>query len=117
MKTRIISGLVVSFLMLSLIGCSLEGTTVDVRFQNNTDFILYYGVKFGDAEYLGEVAPGFISGYYTIEAGTYSLQAMNSSGSWVTISTGSMTVLPGNGYTIVGTGTGGTYYWTLVQDY
>ena len=87
-----------------------------VRFQNMTDFNLYYGVKFGDAEYIGPVSSGFTTAYISTSAGTYSLQALNASSQWVTISSGSMSISNGHKYTIVGTGTGGYYYWAVVLD-
>ncbi|MBL8966458.1 MAG: DUF4397 domain-containing protein, partial [Spirochaetaceae bacterium] len=67
-------------------------------------------------EYRGYVASGFTTGYLGTSAGTYSLQALNASGQWVTISSGALTVQAGRVYTIAGTGSGGYYYWTLVQD-
>ena len=104
--------------ILSLGACSslLMERDASVRFQNYTDFDLYYGVKFGDAEYIGYVASGFSTGYLDTEAGTYSLQARDASGNWITISSGSMSVDAGHSYTITGTGTGGSYYWILTQD-
>ena len=90
--------------------------TCHVRFENLTDYTLFYGVKFGDAQYIGSVPPGFLSNYYVTTPGTYSLQAANSSGQWLTISNGALTVSDGHYYTIVGTGTSGTYYWNVVQD-
>ena len=96
--------------------CNLFPQDAEVRFQNSTDFTLFYGVKYGEAQYIGTVPPGFISQYYATSPGTYSLQARDVAGNWVTISTGSMSVEGGHKYTIVGTGTGGVYFWNIVQD-
>jgi hypothetical protein len=115
--------LISTFLVFSVTSCQDPGSDGDngsekawVRFQNNTDYILFYGVKYGDAEYIGEVPPGFLSDYMQTDPGTYSLQARTAGGGWVTISAGSLTCYGGHHYTIVGTGSGGVYYWNLVQD-
>ena len=111
----------VAFVLIGLIfllvtSCSVVAPKAYVRFQNSTDFNIYYGIKFGDAEYVGPVSSGYITGYIATDEGTYSLQAMNSSGQWITISTGSLSVYSKHKYTIVGTGTGGSYIWGVVQD-
>ncbi len=109
-------GIVIVFIFVNL-GCKLdEENKAEVRFQNGTDVTLLYGVKYGDAVYNGEVAPGFISGYYETAPGTYSLQAKDINGNWLTISDGSLSVEGGHKYTIVGTGTLGVYFWNVVQD-
>ncbi|MBW8003526.1 MAG: hypothetical protein FVQ80_16180 [Planctomycetes bacterium] len=71
-------GIAIVFIFVNL-GCPLEGNKAHVRFQNSTDYTLFYGVKYGDAVYNGEVPPGFISAYYETEPGTYSLQAKDAS--------------------------------------
>lgn len=107
----------VIFLALLVSACSLLlPEDAEVRFQNLTDFTLFYGVKYGEAEYIGTVPPGFISQYYRTSPGTYSLQARDAGGNWLTISTGSLTVEGGHKYTIVGIGSGGVYFWNIVQD-
>lgn len=124
MRTRRHIALIVISLALALAlaasmsgcGSALQDQLSSVRFQNLTDFNIFYGVKFGDAEYYGPVSAGYTTGYIAVHAGTYSLQALNASGQWITISSGSMTISGGHRYSIVGTGTGGYYYWTVVQD-
>lgn len=117
MKRRIIVLVCAIFLSLLVSACSLLfPKEAEVRFQNLSDFTLFYGVRYGDAEYIGTVPPGFISQCYTTSPGTYSLQARTDSGSWMTISTGSLTVEADHKYTIVGTGSGGVYFWNIVQD-
>ena len=110
-------GIVIVFIFVNL-GCKLdeEEKKAEVRFQNWTDLTLLYGVKYGDAVYIGEMAPGFISGYYETAPGAYSLQAKDINGNWQTVSDGSLSVEGGHKYTIVGTGAVGVYFWNVVQD-
>ena len=108
-------GIAIVFIFVNL-GCPLEGNKAHVRFQNLTDVTLLYGIKYGDAVYNGQVPPGFVSAYYETEPGTYSLQAKDASGNWLTISTGSLSVRGDHEYTIVGEGALGYYIWRVVQD-
>ena len=110
-------GIVVVFIFVNL-GCKLdeEEKKAEVRFQNSSDLTLFYGIKYGDAVYNGEVAPGFISGYYETKPGNYSLQTKDINGNWLTVSDESLSVEGGHKYTIVGIGTAGVYFWGIIQD-
>ena len=123
--------LLIIVLGLLFIGCSNEtpwedppDRTAGVRFQNNSDFTLLYGIKFGNAEYRGVVAPGFVSQYFTIVAGLNILEKLDENGNWINIATSFgayyllafMSVTAGYNHTILMTGTGGSYFWDVIQD-
>jgi hypothetical protein len=87
-------------------GCALFGPgTAEVRFQNLTsDINFFYGLKVADAEFLfegsDEFSPGEVTEYQTIVEGSYSIQAQDDSGNWLTISSGTFRFDPGVTYTI-----------------
>jgi hypothetical protein len=109
-----------ALLLVSLIaGCSLFDTRAQVRFQNGTsDLEAYYGIGLGDAKYNGDFPPGMVTDYYRTEAGTYSVQLKTSTGSWVTDSAGSTSVVNSHKYTIsmLGSYAGGYGYYLTMDE-
>jgi len=66
-------------------------------FRNDThDVVVLYGMKFGDAEYIGHLTPGTVTRYYNFTPEDHPVEMRDSSGSWVVVSSGSYSVSAGN---------------------
>jgi hypothetical protein len=110
---------------LSLYACSNSSSSNDyVRFENaltdaGNPYTFHYGLEYGNAQYLGTLTTGSVTPYIQFNPGTYTLQALDSSGAWLTISTAAFGNSSESGhYTLVMAGdvtTGETF--TLEHDY
>ncbi len=117
-RTTLLFGVVVAF-----VGCNLFGpeTEAEVRFQNSTeDLEIYHGLKFGDAEFMFHGSetfqPGDVTSYKTTEEGTYSVQALDDQGNWLTLFEDPAEVEGGGKYTLVGRGRYPDIYGVVVVD-
>jgi hypothetical protein len=98
-------------------GCSLLSYSTQVRFQNSmSDFNFFYGLKFGDAEYIGSLSMGEVTTYLSTAPGDYTVQAKSNAGEWITISSGSLTAEIGHKYTIALLGSAAYSYFQIIQD-
>ena len=108
------------FVLFLLIGCDIDGNDEEecyVRFQNATDLSINYGIKYGEAEHIGQVPSGSVTSYYSITPGTYSVQARDVNGNWVTISAGSIICESDYHYSLTLTGIVPDILFYLVIDY
>ena len=105
--------------------CDVIGVKEDpqVRFQNSTsDFEIYHGLKFGDAEVLfsdsDTFIPGEVTEYKNTKPGGYTVQAMDKNGYWQTLFPNNISVESGGKYTVVIEGSyyEGTISGSLVTD-
>ncbi len=87
------------------VSCSFVVTNPEVRFENGiTGFTFGYGVRLGEAEFIGSLDEGQITPYLETPAGAYVLQARTASGEWRTFSAGVVWVFVDHTYTIAMSG-------------
>ena len=118
MKKNIIRMLVL-LILIFLSSCSMNNDKSKIRFYNGTsDTEIYYGLKLGDAEYIGSLVPGTITMYYDTNEGTYNLKVRDSSRNWQTVFDGSTSVDSGKSYTVYisGSYSNSTLVWGIRSD-
>ncbi len=114
---RKLLAVIVSLGVLAFSSCSLLETKALVRFQNATsDIQVNYGIGLGDAKYTGYFPPGTVTDYYETDSGTYSVQLKSQTGTWVTDSMGSYSVVAGHKYSLSVLGSYYSYRYVLTQD-
>lgn len=126
MNYRIIKVLMLVAFSTLLMSCQqpIDKVSASIRFQNLTyisgeEFTIGYGIKYGNAVHEGPVGFAATTPYYPITQGNYSIMMKTSSGSWLTVSAGSMPSPSSSGkYTIVITGDWdyGTIMFQGIQD-
>lgn len=83
------------------ISCSFVVNNPNVRFENGiTGFTFGYGVRLGEAEYIGSLDDGQITPYLETPAGAYIIQARTASGEWRTFSARVIWVCIDHTYTV-----------------
>jgi len=93
-----------------------------IRYQNmmsGTYKDIHYGVRMGDAVFEGSLPSPSVSGYYSTDEGSYSVQWKNSAGTWITVSAGALSVKADKHYTLGMTGDtdSSNLHFAIVLDY
>lgn len=106
------------------IGCLDEEKKDDpvayISFSNvTTDYTISYGIRFGEAEWNGSLAPDantwdeWGTQGVEIEPGSYSVEMKDASGNWTVVSTGTLTAEKDHVYDVVISGTNPSYSFSL----
>jgi hypothetical protein len=98
-KALIVALAVVGSLLFT--GCSFVADNPQVKYVNGIiGFNIGYGVRLGEAEYVGSLDYGQSTPYLETIAGAYVLQARTASGEWLPFSTGVLWVCIDHTYTL-----------------
>ena len=85
-------------------------------FNNSSDINLKYGIKFGTAEYIGELSPDEITDYLNTVPGSHSVKGLDDSGLWHTSSSETFAAEYGKKYTLSLEGEYILSYWFLTEE-
>lgn len=108
--------LTVTVLTALLLACSVQPQPAEVRFQNSVPGLpIGDGLRLGAAQYVGTLQAGDVTPYYSLDAGSYSVQVLQG-GSWTTNSLGTFDVVAGHSYTCEASGTWQSFQWLLIRD-
>ena len=121
MKNKIYIGVLLLFMIIftSCTNQNLASSKANVRFSNlSSDCVVIYGMKFGDAEYIGTLSPNMTTDYFETTPGEYSLFIRTSAGTWVQGFYGTATVKRSKKYSVIISGniSDSTLVWSINNE-
>lgn len=113
------------FSLVTILSCSNPTSAAApayVRIENllsngGAPFTFDYGVRFGQAEYIGSLPCGYTTSYYECDLGSYTFQALANTGSWLTLTTPYNLTGSGHWTLVISGDLAGTVYCYFIKDY
>ena len=107
MRKRFVKVVILLVAAVLLSGCPslFRPDYCEVRFKNDSlDMTILWGIRVGEAEFVGTLRPGDETSYYESPSGTYPVELRDGIGLWAERTLDGFDLGPGNGYTIRVTG-------------